>query len=142
MKQRQSDIIRLELPATYTYLPLLSACIAEMIEQIDSVNDRNVVAYNIQLSAHEVCANIVDHAYEHQDGKFFEVTLTLSFEARSLVIEMHDTGDAFNLASVPKPDLDEVHEHGYGLFLVHSLMDEVVYQSQPDGNHWRLVKYL
>jgi serine/threonine-protein kinase RsbW len=59
-----------------------------------------------------------------------------------MIIDLHDSGYSFDLASVPEPNLDEAHDHGYGLFLMRSLMDEVRYVPQPEGNQWSLVKHL
>ena len=41
---------------------------------------------------------------------------------------------------VPAPQLGELQEHGFGLFLVRELMDEVAYQADATGNRWKLVK--
>jgi len=139
-----SEVIRIDLPATHKYLNILGACISELLVRVENVSERETIVYNLQLAAHEACANIIDHAYAGDDDpdRRILVTLTLTSRPRRLIIELHDTGYSFDPAAVPEPNLDEAHDHGYGLFLMRSLMDEVSYTSQPEGNHWALVKHL
>ena len=40
------------------------------------------------------------------------------------------------------PDLDTGQVHGYGLFLVRSLIDDVTYAHSGGENRWELVKRL
>jgi serine/threonine-protein kinase RsbW len=136
------EIVRLDLPASHKYLNILGACIAELLVRVDGIEEREVLTYNIQLAAHEACANIVDHAYAGELERRIEIILTLAGPPRQLIIDLHDTGSAFDLSSVPTPDLDQAHDHGYGLFLIRSLMDEVTYTPRSGGNHWCMVKQL
>jgi serine/threonine-protein kinase RsbW len=142
VSDQPSEVIRLDLPATHKHLNILSACIAELLVRIEAINEREAVIYNLQLAAHEACANIIDHAYDNQVERRIAIMLTLAAPPRRLIIDLYDTGCSFDIASVPEPNLNEAHDHGYGLFLMRSLMDEVSYISQPDGNHWSLVKHL
>jgi serine/threonine-protein kinase RsbW len=134
------DTIRLDLPATHKYLNVLSACLAEMLTRVEDTSDLETIVYNVQLAVHEGCTNIVDHAYEEAENGRINVTLTL--ENHRLVVELQDAGRAFNPDAVPEPRLDEPQVHGYGLFLMRSLMDEVTYSPQPGNNRWRLIKNL
>jgi serine/threonine-protein kinase RsbW len=61
---------------------------------------------------------------------------------RHLTVEIRDTGKPFDLDAVETPGLNEPQIHGYGLFLIQQLMDEVVYIPKPGDNRWRLVKHL
>ena len=142
MSDQPTEVIRLELPATHKYLNILSACIAELLVRIEEINEREAVIYNLQLAAHEACANIIDHAYAGEVERRIAIMLTLAAPPRRLIIDLYDTGCSFDIASVPEPNLNEAHDHGYGLFLMRSLMDEVRYISRPEGNHWSLVKHL
>jgi serine/threonine-protein kinase RsbW len=137
-----SEVIRLDLPATHKHLNILSACIAEMLTRIDNISEREALTYNLQLAAHEACANIIDHAYVGDVEQRIIITLTLAAPPRRMIIDLHDTGYSFDITTVPEPNLNEAHDHGYGLFLMRSLMDEVSYIAQPRGNHWSLVKHL
>ncbi len=136
-----SEMVRLELPANARYLNVLAACIGEMLVRVDGLSDPQQTIYNIQLAVHEGCTNIVDHAYV-DDGGRITVNLMLGWTPPQLIVELHDSGRAFDPTSIPAPDLDEPQVRGYGLFLMRQIMDEVVYDSQPGHNCWRMVKYL
>ena len=134
--------IQFELPATYASLEPLGTQLRAVLADIDGLTEPDITIYNIQLAADEIFANIAGHAYEGRaDGS---VTVTLSFNAasRAFTIDLHDTGAPFDPSSVPEPDLEALQEGGYGLFLVQTLMDDMVYSSGPEGNHWKLVKQL
>jgi serine/threonine-protein kinase RsbW len=139
---QDSEIIKLDLPATFKYLNVLGACVAEMLMRVENLDEPAVLTYNVQLALQEVCTNIVRHAYEDRTGGRIELTMKVAEHPRQLIIDVHDTGRSFDLATVPEPNLDEGEEHGYGLFLVRTLLDEVVYDPRPRKNHWRLVKNL
>jgi serine/threonine-protein kinase RsbW len=138
----ESDTIRLNLPATHKYLNVLGACITELLARVDGLVEPAVVSYNIQLAVHEACTNIVEHAYADLPLGRIEITFTLVEQPRRLIVDVHDTGHSFDISSVPAPDLDEAQIHGYGLFLIRSLMDEMTYIPQPGNNRWHLVKNL
>ena len=134
-------MIRLEIPATHKYLNVLEACVSAMLERVDSLPDQKTLAYNISLAVHEACANIVQHAYSERAGSI-KAVMRLSDNPRSLTIDLHDNGQPFDMPEIKPPRPDEVQINGYGLFLVHQLMDEVVYRPKKGNNRWRLVKNL
>lgn len=138
------DTIRLDLPATYKYLNILGACLTEMLSRVEGLSDPEVLAYNLQLAVHETCTNIINHAYgETRPENRIEITLKLEPIPRSLIMELQDTaGGAFDLSKIAEPNLEEGQIHGYGLFLIRSLVDEVNYESHSGKNIWRLVKKL
>ena len=138
----QTAVIELGLPADYRFLNVLGVVIAAMLERIEGLIEPEILSYNMQLVAQEACANIVDHAYADQIDGRIQISLTLEQAPRRLIIELGDTGRSFDPADIPEPNLDEAQVGGYGLFLMHHLLDELTYHSQTDGNHWRLVKNL
>jgi serine/threonine-protein kinase RsbW len=138
-----ADTIRLELPATYKYLNILGNCLSSMVESVDGLGEPKITSYNVQLAVHEVCTNIIQHAYTHNpENERISISLTLYQNPRRLQIDLLDSGRPFDITSVKEPDLLAGQIHGYGLFLIKNLMDEVDYTRMPEGNHWRLVKNL
>jgi serine/threonine-protein kinase RsbW len=138
----EPDTIRLDVPATYRYLNVVGACITEVLARVEGLAEPAMVAYRVNLAVHEICANIVEHAYAGQPEGRIAVTVVLITQPRSLIIDLHDTGRSFDPACVLAPNLNEGQVGGYGLFLVRELMDDVIYQPQPGSNCWRLVKGL
>ena len=136
-----NTVIVLDLPAKYVYLPILGTCIKTILGDVAGLQQRDVVAYNVELAVYEACTNIVEHAYGNVGGRI-EATVTLASSPNRLIVDLVEFGVGFDLAAVPDPDLDVPKIHGYGLYLVHELMDEVIYHPEAGQNHWRLIKYL
>jgi serine/threonine-protein kinase RsbW len=138
-------VVRLELPAEHRYLNVVSACLAALLEQVDEIAERDTVTYNLQLAIQEACTNIVDHAYEGQAGGRIMVEMSLSNSAdipRRLTVDLYDGGQPFNESQAAVPDFDEPQVHGYGLFLMRELTDDVQYERVEGRNHWQLMKNL
>ena len=135
------NVIKLDLPATYKYLNVLGAVLTALMERVEGIEERNIVTYNLELALHETCTNIVEHAYGGETGRI-NIVLTLEEQPRRLIVDLRDSGASFNLEQAPNPNLNQAQENGYGLFLMHQLVDEVTYIPQQGNNHWRLVKDL
>jgi len=99
--------------------------------------------YEIDLAADEASSNIIDHAYKNlPQGK---IRIFLNHTESEMKIILQDDGVGFDLDSVPKPDLDgpleDRRERGLGIFLIHQLMDQVIYQPNTgNGNQLTLIK--
>lgn len=133
-------MVRLELPATYAELSVLSSAITALLDPIEQITDRERVVYAVQLAAHEICTNIIDHAYAGATDKWIKATLRLAPATRKLEIELEDSGIACNPDSIADPDLSQPRESGYGMYLVRNLVDDVCYTRIAGGNRWTLVK--
>ena len=131
--------------ATHEQLSKLESQINAILADVNWVSEPDVLRYNVLLAVHEACANIVDHAYDytnHKEAEQIHITLQRACNPCRLIVELEDNGRSFDLTAVSEPNLDELHESGYGLFLIHQLMDEVTYTSLSNRNYWRLIKYL
>jgi len=140
---RDSDktVFRLDMPATFKHLNVVSGLLTAVLEQVNGLEDREAMTYNVILAVHEICTNIVEHAYGNAGGRI-KLVVSIEEESGRLVVELSDTGRSFNMAATPEPDLDNAPIRGYGLFIVHELMDEVTYKPGRGLNEWRLVKTL
>jgi serine/threonine-protein kinase RsbW len=138
----------LDLPADYTSLSEVNAAIETMLKPVENVPEKETLVYQIRLAVHEACTNIINHAYggcrraQELPPLRIQVDIALYCEPRRLVIDLYDTGASGSLPDIQLPEIDEDHSGGYGLFLIHQLMDQVSYQSKPEFNHWQLVKLL
>jgi serine/threonine-protein kinase RsbW len=139
---QESEVFRLELPAQTRYFNILSGCIAEILQHVEALPEREHTIYNVQLAVHEGCANIVDHAYRHEENGRILVEMSLVWNPPQFVVDLYDVGAAFNPESVPEPSFDAPQVRGYGLYLMRQIMDEVSYYPLPGQNRWRLVKNL
>ncbi len=153
--------IRLDMPAALECLSVPGASVAALLEGEPHLNEPEQTIYSVRLALHELCANIIEHAYSGEMGTI-SLTLTLTSQPRCLILETMDTGRPFDPTRVPDPDL--LNERGRGLYLIRTLMDETTYDArtdqrwqsiggqpwqpaalphpQPGSNAWRLVRYL
>jgi serine/threonine-protein kinase RsbW len=135
------ETLTLDIPAELQYVNTLSACICAFLTNIEQLAEPETTLYNLELAIQEISVNIATHAYANARGRIRMVAL-LSYQPLRITITLHDTGVSFNPDTVLQPRLGELQEHGYGLFLVTHLMDEVVYQHTDSGNIWTLTKNL
>ena len=132
---------RLDVPASVKSLPVVSNTFTAILEQVKALPEPETATYNVILSVHEICTNIIEHAYENKGGRI-EITIQLDEASGQLTVDLFDNGKSFDLTAVPQPDFDNAPIRGYGLFLVHELMDSVTYSPAHKKNHWRLQKQL
>jgi serine/threonine-protein kinase RsbW len=134
-----NGLYKLDLPAEVHVLPVISDTLTAILKQVEAIAEPETTIYNVVLSVHEICTNIIEHAYGQQGGRI-ELIIQVNNSSGQLAIDLYDTGRPFTPEDVPEPDLDDVPIRGYGLFIVYQLMDQVSYSSDPDKNHWRLEK--
>ncbi len=136
-----SNFVRVSIPANLNYLPIIGPCLNALLKDTTPPPQEDNLPYSLELAVYETCTNIVQHAYHDYAGRI-DLELSLEKQPQRLIIDLYDTGRSFNMSAVPQPNLEFPQEHGYGLFLVHQLMDDVSYQPESGKNHWRLIKYL
>jgi serine/threonine-protein kinase RsbW len=110
-----------------------------------SLSLSQVDASQIELCVVEAVTNAIKHAYNNQPG--FSVQVSFEVHPDKLMITVCDEGEAMPALVVPSLDFDPTDlEHlpvgGMGLFLIHSIMDEVTYVSQAGKNRLIMTKRL
>lgn len=98
--------------------------------------DRTSV-FAIKLALEEALSNAFKHGNRNDPAK--SVTLRFEVSPQTIVIEVEDQGEGFDLAAVPDPTASENLEIpcGRGITLMRAYMAEVSFQ--PPGNKVRLV---
>ena len=107
--------------------------------------DESQIIDEIKLAIDEALTNIIEHAYQFQEGK--EIDIQLKFNGRRFTVILHDRGRSFAWEKVPEPDpkryVREGREDGWGVFLMKNLMDEIIYHpNKGEHNEMVMVKYL
>jgi serine/threonine-protein kinase RsbW len=85
----------------------------------------------------EAFNNIAVHGFQGLEPQ--PVQIEVDWDEEKLVITFVDNGHIFDPETVALPDLDALPEHGMGLFIMRSCMDQVDYHPGPP-NVLRLVK--
>ena len=101
------------------------------------------LVYQVNLVLEELVVNVIN--YGHDGDPNHEIEIVFDWDADRLTIEILDDAPAFNpLEDAPDPDLDAALEErpvgGLGVYLVHTLMDELHYRREQDRNHLTLIK--
>ncbi|MFN8495806.1 MAG: ATP-binding protein [Caldilineaceae bacterium] len=136
-----ADSMTLDIPANLQYVNVLGASVCAFLTNVQQLAEPETTRYNLELAIYEIGVNIVNHAYANRHGRI-RMSATLSHQPLQVTITLDDTGASFDPSLVPEPRLGELQEHGYGLFLVTQLMDEVEYTPTNAGNTWKLIKNL
>ncbi|MBN1400253.1 MAG: ATP-binding protein [Anaerolineae bacterium] len=123
--------VRLSFPSDKRYLSLVASAVQELCGLISALPASS--AYNIQLAVDEAIVNIIEHAYDEDPAGIVE--LTAEIHPDHLTLRLCDWGASFDSAQVPEPDLSAPHEHGYGVYLIRELMDQVTYEHDPSGSN-------
>lgn len=134
-----------QIRATFEDVRSIGEPIDSLVRNMEACDESAV--YSVKLAVHEICTNIVEHAYNFErDAK---INIWLGLMERSsiqLTVKLTDSGRPFKdlpeTHGEPSSNLDDHGEGGYGLFLAHALMDTVEYRRVDGYNVWRLQKEL
>lgn len=134
---------RFRVEATFEGLRFIDDPVEAFVEKA-GVDDESV-AYNVKLAVHEICTNIVEHAYRFAQNEQIDIWMNLENDPSTcLTVILRDRGRPFrnrpDTPSEPTSLLDDHGDGGYGLFLANALMDDVEYRRIDGHNEWRLKK--
>ncbi len=132
--------VDIKVPNQTRYLCLIGHIGENIAHTLRSYSgDRDKLAYDLNLVLTEAMANAIHHANEGDPAK--EVHIEISIVDQQLVIRVFDFGQGFDVHQYiePRQPLDE---HGRGIYLIHTIMDEVSYQPTADGHVLLLTKNL
>jgi serine/threonine-protein kinase RsbW len=94
--------------------------------------------HDVELAVSEACANVIDHS---GPGDVYEVAVTVGPAACH--IRVIDIGHGFDHRALAPQMAGADAEHGRGVALMHALVDQVRFESQPErGTIVHLVKQL
>ena len=101
--------------------------------------DREKLAYDLNLVLTEAMSNAILHANEGDPDK--EVHIEISIIDQRLIIRVFDFGPGFDVKKCiePRHPLDE---HGRGVYLIRTIMDEISYQETESGHVLEMIKKL
>ncbi len=131
-----SDRITINLPCKKEYV-VVARMTATIMASKQNFNIEEIE--DIKIAVSEACNNAIQHCFNQED--FFDVTYTV--DDKTMCIEIVDKGKGFNLDDYKKPNLNELKDGGLGIFIMQSLMDEVLIESQLNsGTVVKLIKNL
>ncbi len=138
---RPSETIKLEIPADVKYLETVTTLVETALNKTHKNAKDPQVLFAVKLAVHEICVNIIEHAYHGSSGTI-QILVQVVQSPPKIVVELCDQGDAADPANFVDPNLEEPQVKGYGLYLVNNLVDHVDYTRNGGTNQWTLVKIM
>jgi anti-sigma regulatory factor (Ser/Thr protein kinase) len=128
--------IQLTIPSDARYLRILRSTL-ESLAVLFNFDETDI--RDITLAANEACSNIIRHAYSNRNDR--PIFVTIRGFPDHLTIELVDHGKPLDPAKLQARQLTDVRPGGLGLHLIHTLADEVIYDTEfEDGNRIVLIK--
>ena len=101
--------------------------------------DRDKLAYDLNLVLTEAMANAIQHANTGDPAK--DVHIEISIVSQKLIIKVFDFGQGFDIKQYVEPS-HPLEEHGRGIYLIHTIMDDISYQPTDAGHVLMMSKNL
>ena len=119
------------------------AMLIRLRDQVRCWGAADEMVARVELVAAEICNNIAEHGFDERETG--EMGLRVSFTPPDLLLEITDQGAAppAELLHRPKlPPIDvprlDLPEGGFGWFLVHSEVDDLIYERRAGRNRFSL----
>ena len=97
--------------------------------------------FDLTLAVEEAASNVIAHGYKGRGGP---LCVRLEVSGDDVTVGVRDQARPFKPGKIKPPDtktpLEDRPVGGLGLLLMHRLMDEVRYETLPDGNLLTMVK--
>jgi anti-sigma regulatory factor (Ser/Thr protein kinase) len=139
-----SGVIGLSVQAALPHRDLVCRTVSAICKLSQSASVRADDTQEVLRFTHELVSavgeafnNVVLHAYA--DHSAATIDLEVHWSPTQVVVEMRDTGRAFDFHAAPAPSLTSPQERGMGLHIIRSFVDEVEYEPGPP-NRLRLLK--
>jgi len=97
--------------------------------------------FDTELAINEAVANVIEHTYNYREDEIIVIRLFWNQEERSCVFEIQDFGEPVKIEKIASRDLEDVKEHGLGVYLIKSIMDEIKFKKAEKGNLLHLKKH-
>jgi serine/threonine-protein kinase RsbW len=114
------------LPRDARSLPLMRGLLRQALEHLDVASQ---TIDEVVLALTEACANVVQHAGEHEE---YQVDVAITDD--TCLISVLDEGHGFEFESAVAPEGSPL-EAGRGLVLMKALVDDLQFVRAEDGRH-------
>ena len=117
--------VTFRLRASLAHRSLAIDLVSTLVEHVKSADRdfRNAIT----TAFGEAFNNVVIHGYRDRTDGMLDVEAELG--SNHMTLRLIDDGVQADLSSVTPPDLSTLPEGGLGIFMIHALVDEVVYNS-------------
>jgi serine/threonine-protein kinase RsbW len=122
----------------------------DQLEVVDSVVEKIAVNMGFSDDARadlgicvtEAVMNAITHAHHERSDLFVDVNIQSFFDR--LTVSVRDYGNGFELVELPDPTTPEhlMDDHGRGMLIIRSMMDEVHVERLDEGMRITMTKLL
>lgn len=112
------------LSATLDQRPLAIDLVSTLVGHVATAD--RMFRHEIVTAFGEAFNNIVIHGYRDRSDGMLDVEADLRDD--EMTLRLIDTGRAVDFGGLTPPDLGSMPEGGMGVYMIHALVDEVVYQ--------------
>ena len=96
---------------------------------------------NLLVAVSELILNAIVHGNHEDEEK--NVYVKVEYDEKNIVVTIMDEGEGFDIDSLPDPTSEEniFKEHGRGIFIVQTLVDEFNYTNTGHGSEFHLAMH-
>jgi serine/threonine-protein kinase RsbW len=133
--------IELHIPSVLGFEKVAMECAASAAKKMGFTDDR---IEDLKTAVSEACVNAIEHGNKMDAST--KVGITLTIEESRLQVAVKDEGEG--VGQINPPSIENKIEgknktRGWGIFLIKSLMNEVKFESKPEGgNEVRMIIHL
>ncbi len=133
--------VRLEMFSQPRFLAAARALVGSVAQRLGF---NEIQCGQISLAVDEALCNVITHGYNRRpDGLIWVNIWALDAKPPGIKIVIEDLAHPVDPHSIQSRDLDDVRPGGLGVYLIHEIMDEVVYEQRPEvGMRLTMVKLL
>ncbi len=125
-----------EFPSDPELLPEAEEYILNIAREINLDQEK---FNHLTLAFSEAAANSIVHGNKSDKNKIVKITVTVDND--TMTISLKDQGEGFKVEEVPDPTAPEniLKDHGRGIHIMKSFLQELKYVFTPDGTETILV---
>lgn len=114
---------------------LVAASTMTLKVSADTLND-------LKLAITEACTNVIKHAFKFDSSRTFGIHMRASPILFQISVQYDDA--KFDPTRIREPNLEEVQDSGFGVFIIRQIMDDVRYTTDPTSGavELRMIKIL
>src|SRR6056297_2223408 len=100
--------------------------------KLKKVSDAEI--FDTELAINEALANVIEHTYNFITEEIIILKLFWEDEKRECTFEIQDQGEPVDVNKIGSRDLDDLKDHGLGVYLMKNIMNEIEYRPIKNGN--------
>ncbi len=122
--------VRISIGSRFEHIDLIQVVVDDALERLGLDDDSR---HWVGIAIREAVANAIKHGNRQDPDK--EVEVELAIVGDQAIIRVVDQGEGFDLQEVDDPLAPEnlLKPNGRGIFYMKNFMDEIEYDSRPDG---------